>query len=352
MNPSLEHTLNAVLADPLAEARAKPGAVAYVGADFPLDIVLATERAFCHLPWRSGRATPVADQWLESAFPGWARSMLEDWAGGVFDCFASVVFSRGDDASQRLYYYICELQRQHRLAGPRALILDAATIPRDSSVRHNLRALTTLLDELQIDTRDLLQGVTAANARRQWYRQLASRHGLPGELRERMARATLFRDLYPDCAEASLPDGNTGRGVLLVGSAPPDERLHAAVTAAGWNLRGEVHPYALARHGAPIEASSGEAVMQVLAQRLNRQPYGPRTFADRATLLEAELDASGAEAVLLWLTEEDESMVWELPALRAVVQRRALPALVMQRRRWDMEDGVPVEVQRFLEYLA
>src|SRR5690606_23352060 len=112
------------------QARRSAAPVAYVGCDLPPDLALATERTFSHLPWRAGRATPWADRWLERSFPGWARSMLEDWAAGEYDFFDAVIFSRGDDATQRLYYYVCELQRRGRLGGPRPLVLDVACIPR------------------------------------------------------------------------------------------------------------------------------------------------------------------------------------------------------------------------------
>src|SRR5690606_25047729 len=172
-------------------------------------------------------------------FPGWARSMLEDWAAGTFDCFESVVFTRGDDASQRLYYYVCELQRLGRLAGPRPLILDVALIPRESSVRHTARALERLLEELEIDAPALAEGTAQANLRRDWYQHLARQGELDGRLRENLARAVLFRDLYPELAGQSLPTA-AGKGVLLAGSAPPDDSLHSAVHAVGWNVCGEL----------------------------------------------------------------------------------------------------------------
>ena len=67
---ALEATLDAILADPLREARAHGAGVGYVGPDIPLDVLLAAERPVAHLPWHADRATPFADRWLESSFPG------------------------------------------------------------------------------------------------------------------------------------------------------------------------------------------------------------------------------------------------------------------------------------------
>lgn len=350
MTQTLQQHVAAVLADPLAAARNTERAVGFVGADLPPELALASGRVFCHLPWQTGRATPQADAWLESSFPGWARSMLQDWADGRFDLFECVVFTRGDDAAQRLYYYICELQRLRRLRGPRALMLDAATIPRDSSVQHCRRALLQLLAELGADASAVGPALTAANQRRQWYLQLALKPGLPGTLRENIGRASLFHDLYSTGATLALPPDASGRRLLLAGSAPPDERLHQTAAALGWNVCSELHPRALQRHGAPIDTATEEPLL-ALARRLNAQPWGPRSFVDRAQLLQQELDASQPAAAVLWLTEEDESIAWDLARLRSVLAARGVPTLVLTRRRWALDDGASDAIADFLKEL-
>ena len=82
----------------------------------PPDLLFAPREGELSSSLENGRRHPVAAQWLETSFPAWAFSMVEDWAEGRFDCFEQVVFSRGEDASHRLYYYICELQRRGRWA--------------------------------------------------------------------------------------------------------------------------------------------------------------------------------------------------------------------------------------------
>lgn len=347
MTLTLQQHVSAVLADPLAVARKTAQPVGYVGSDLPLELALLSGRHFCHLPWQTGRATPRADGWLESSFPGWARSMLEDWASGQFDLFESVVFTRGDDAAQRLYYYICELQRLGRIGGPRALMLDSATIPRESSVRHCRLALQHLLDELGAGSADIASAIAAANLRRRWYQQLATLPQLKGVLRENIGRASLFRDLYPECAELALPAADSGRRLLLGGSAPPDARLHQTASAAGWNVCSELHPRALQRYGAPIDIGADEPLL-ALARRLNAQPWGPRSFIDRVALLQQELDSAQPAAAVLWLTEEDESIAWDLARLRSVLAAREVPVLVLTRRRWALDDGALDTISKFL----
>ena len=64
-------------------------AVGFVGPDVPIEVLLASGRPFGHLPWHATDTTPWADRWLESSFPYWARSILEQWHAGVFDKVAT-----------------------------------------------------------------------------------------------------------------------------------------------------------------------------------------------------------------------------------------------------------------------
>src|SRR5690242_8540635 len=124
---TIEAKLDDILSHPLRAALScGGGAWGYVGLDIPPDLSGVPGRVSCHLPWRKQINAPRAEKWLERSFPGWAFSILEDWSSGQFDCFEQVVFSRGEDAAQRLYYYICELQRRGKLHGPRPLVFDIA----------------------------------------------------------------------------------------------------------------------------------------------------------------------------------------------------------------------------------
>jgi hypothetical protein len=351
----LESALRAVLDDPLADVRAAaPGgcALGCVGYDVPLDLLLATDRPFAHLPWQADRATPFGDRWLESGFPGWARSMLQDWSDGAFDVFSQVLFTRSDDATQRLYYYVCELQRRGLLRGPAPLMLDVARIARPASLHRTTQALRGVGEQLGVSTQDLAQGVLHANALREHYAALdADRRG-PGSLYAQLAQASHFTDLQSlpglDALATASPVG--GRRVLLAGSAPPDDRLHREVEAAGATVVADHHGRSLRRHG-PVVACAGDP-FDALAAQLHGRPEGPRGFGNAAALLGDAVAAARADAVVLWLTREDESLVWHVPAQRRAMADAGVPLLVLGARRWDGNDGAATEIHAFLESLA
>lgn len=347
----LEREIDRILADPLRAAQGAGGTrdpiVGYVGADVPADVLLAAGCRSCHLPWVADRATPLADQWLESSFPGWAFSMIEDWATGGFDGLSQVIFSRGDDAAQRLYYYICELQRRGRLGGPEPLIFDIARIPRASSLRHTEAAVRRLARQLDADDTALAAGIRRANRRRALFARIAASRAARGCLYERIARASLFADLDALLEKAVLPIGPATGRVLLAGSAPPDDRLHRAVEDAGWSVIAEMHERALTRLGSEISDGSADPAAAIARQRHAAQS-GPRGFGDAAAELLAEVRRVRADAVLLWLTREDDALVWHVPAQRAGLAAAGVPALVLTARRWDAGDGAANEIQDYL----
>jgi len=344
---SVEAEVDRVLADPLRKARAVPGAIGYVGADVPCDLLLATGRVTSHLPWRADRATPVADQWLESGFPDWARSMIEDWAAGQFDCFSQVIFSRGEDSSQRLYYYVCELQERGALRGPEPLIFDIARIPRASSLRHTVAAVNRLARQLGVDEGRMAMGIERANRRRELFNRIEAGRETRGSLYERVSRATLFADLDPLLEAAVWPGTATGR-VLLAGSAPPDDRLHLAVERAGWTVTGEMNGNSLTRLGPQVDATFPNAA-EAIARQLHAATLGPRGFGDAAAGLVAAARRARAAVVVLWLTREEEALAWHVPAQRDRLAAAGIPALFLTSRSWDASDGAAEEIQHFLE---
>ena len=349
MTSSLELALDALLADPLSPLCAPGSApLGYVGGDVPLDLLLATGRPVAHLPWQADRELPRSERWIEGSFAGWARSILEDWASGAFNAFGDVVFSRGNDSSQRLYYYVCELQRTGDLGGPRPLIFDAAYVPRDTSRVHMTAALRRLGAQLGVDDAALRQGIARANSLRERLATLQTERGGDGVLHEKLLRAGLFGDVLPLLDAHAIPQHVAqGARILLAGSVPPDGRLHQAVQAAAASVVAEQHDYGAARLGALIDAAASDPFDAVSVQRRAAPPLG-RGFSDPAKLLCEAAVTARADAVVLWLTRDDEARAWHVPAQRAALAAARIPTLVMPAMRWQADDGAIGRIQDFV----
>jgi hypothetical protein len=344
MSAAIEDPVASVLKAPLEPLR--HGGLGFVGPDVSMDLLIASGRAFGHLPWHAGISTPFADGVLESGFPGWSRSILEQWHQGAFDGLHAVVFSRSDDASQRLYYYVRELQRRGQLRGPRPLMLDLALVPRASSLDHSAAAVASLAQELEISEPALRGGIARADALRLKLQRLQQQRSSAGVLHERLGRALLWSDPLRWLDSLRLPAPGAARRVLLVGSTPPDERLHAAVENADACVVAETHVHAIGRLGLPLDAAEASAARHVARQQV-LTATGPRAFLDRAQWITRLAHEARAAAVILWLTREDEALAWHVPAMQRALAAADVPALVLPAASWRADDGALERIASF-----
>ena len=353
------------LADPLRSARvlAESGKpiVGFVGSDAPFELALAAGAIPVALPSFAHRPTPRADEVLEPRFTPAARSIVDQWLAGELDFLQSVVFSRGDDSTQRSYYYLCELQRTASTRGPRPLLFDIAKIPRASSIAHTQHAMCRLASELGSDLSRLPSAIETRNARRTLLAQLISQRAGDrpplGSLCEQLLRAA---DVMPAAhgddalreflARASVDAGAAGAPrLLLAGTVPPDARLHEAVEHGGGCVVAECDEHPGAGLGTPI--ALGRPALESLALHYQALPRGPRSFGDFSEAVQRAAEASRADAVIFWLIEEDEALAWHLPALSAALAHAETPLLALTRRRWDTHDGALEEITRFTRSL-
>ncbi|MDV3457092.1 2-hydroxyacyl-CoA dehydratase family protein [Sphingomonas sp. HF-S4] len=290
--------------------------IASIGPGLPQDLFAATGRYRGPVALDADRATPAADRWLESKFSAWARAVLEHWSEGAFDDLDLMVFSRTDDTAQRLYYYICELQRAGTLKGPEPFLLDIAKVQRPSSVDHTIAATRRLADRLDVNAYALEGAILATNVQR---------------------RAAIY--------EAGA------RVCLLSGSPPPDRRLHDAIEAAGFSAVGPTLSE-LWHDAGPLVDEATEDPVAAIGRQLHAWPDDQRGFGDKAATVIERVEATAAKAVVLWYTEEDEARVWHVPAIRAALQAAEVPARILTRRDWAARDGAPQEIRKFIEELS
>jgi 2-hydroxyglutaryl-CoA dehydratase, D-component len=336
------------LDDPLAGFGGRNDGVGFVGPDVPIEVLLASGRPFAHLPWQATGSATWAQAWLESSFPYWAHSILEQWHAGAFDALETVVFSRADDASQRLYYYVAELQRRGKLRGPRPRIFDIAHIPRESSLAHTQAAVIELMHALDVSAVSLMEGIARANELRQTFARLERARTAHGPLYERFTRAALWSDPRQWVDDLAMPGQAAGRPrILLAGSTPPDGRIHEAVESAGASVIAEAHALAPGRLGAPVE-TNGEAPERAVARHLRQASIAPRAFLDRAAWIVERAATAGAEAVLIWLTREEEALAWAVPAQQRALALAGISTLVVAAARWQADDDTADRIGEFL----
>src|SRR5688572_9760792 len=226
--------LQDLLTDPLQAARAAAGegarVVGYLGNDVPVALIIAAGALPVRLRGLTQASTARADQFLESAFLPEMRAIVEHWLSGGLDFIDSVVFPRTDDSAQRLYYYLCELQRRRLCGGPKPLLYDVANIGRSASVDYTRDSTSRLALQLGVKGVELETAVNRVAGRDQLLLEIRSRRAadspLPGSLAWQWERASAcdwreaFDAALPRCLDHAPALANPRR-ILLVGDPPP-----------------------------------------------------------------------------------------------------------------------------------
>jgi hypothetical protein len=133
---------------------------------------------------------------------------------------------------------------------------------------------------------------------------------------------------------------------VLAGSAPPDERLHLAVESAGGNVVAEWGEHASCAVAEPVIAPDGGYA--AIADHYQARRSGTRAFVDGAAAITALAQAVRADGVIVWLIEQEDALIWDLPAQKAALGAAGIPVLVLARRRWDGSDAI-AEISAFTQ---
>ncbi len=327
---SFETLIETTLANPLAPAKDQR-AIGYLGADVPVELLIAAQAHPIRLRGNASVATPHADRFIEESFSVTSRRVADQWLAGELDALEAVVFSRSDDSAQRLYYYVCELQRLQRCAGPRPLLFDVASIQRASSAAHTLQSTRALAAELGVTDEHLARASAQVERRSRLLKRLDVERAIgrvAGSLAHRVLRAAACRWTVEldDALERwldSLVPGPVQRRLVLVGSEPIDEHLHETVEAAGASIIAEINEASTIEH-APL--SHGDVLTQIAA-RCHRRMHEARAALGDSDQLTARVRALRPDGAILWLLASDTGLAWEVPRIEQALRNAGCPVL-------------------------
>ena len=355
---AFENQVAQALRDPLARARTHAAqgqkVIGFVGAEIPVELIAASGAYPVRLASAVGAKTDLADRYLESTFMPDVRSIAEQYLQGALNFMHSIILPRSDDSAQRLYYYLSELRPRQLPAAPVPLIFDLAKIPRESSRLHSRLATQRLAAEIGVVPNALPGAIRQRNRRRELFLRAMQIRQRPGGIRGSVMDR-IFRSA--DLCDADEFDGDfgewlsrvdpagSGPRLLLIGSSPPDERLHAAVEAGGGNVVSEGDAHASRSVSAPLIPAEGS--LDAIADHYHALPVSTRAFIDRAAALRNVAKSVAADGVIIWLIEEEDALIWDLPAEMSALQASGTATLRLVRRRWDLGDGALEEITSF-----
>ncbi|WP_129645673.1 2-hydroxyacyl-CoA dehydratase [Peristeroidobacter agariperforans] len=350
---SLLSLLNRTLDDPLQAARSRR-AIGYLGWDVPVELILAAGAApvqLSALP-HSGDTT-LADRFLESSFSAQSRVVADRWLAGDLDCLDAVIFSRSDDNAQRLYYYLCELQRMGECKGPRPVLYDLARIHRGSSVAHTIESTQALASAVGVDESRLAAGIERVVARQALQNELARLRiadEVPlGSVGYRIVRGgrTDWSDEFDRSMREWLASPATvepRKRMLLVGSVPFDDHVHAAIEVDGTVVVGEINeacsaasiPAAVTRayqsndDAGSLDSGIGSpSPVELIARRCYEQTRAISTLLQSPVDIVKAARALRADGVVVWMLATDTGLAWEAPRIERSLHEASLPTLML-----------------------
>jgi len=349
--------VEALLREPLRIARdaAAHGqrVVGYISSGVPTELILAANALPVRLRAAGDAPTPHADEYLESSFVPDARAVVEQWISGALDFMDAVIFTRNEDSSQRLYYYLCELQRTRRCGGPKPILYDIATIARATSIGHTEQSTRTLARNLGASESAIKSAAQFVAVRTALVNEMQSRNVL-GSLAHRIARASEFdwRMDFDNALRTWLASAQSTLAaprIVLAGSPPPDDRLHRFVEDAGGTIVGELTEMT-APHVAESVVADHDDLKQ-LALRYYRIATPAQRMLKTKMWVADEVQARGAHGAILWLIEEDEALPWEAPAQAQALRDAKIPVLVLARQNWRAGADTRQAIQAFVRTL-
>jgi hypothetical protein len=350
--------LHTLIADPLHVARtaARGGArvIGYLGSDVPVALIAASGALPLRLRGVAGADTTHADRYLESAYSPESRAVAEQWLRGELDFIDAVVFPRTDDSAQRLYYYLCELQRRGLCAGPRPLLFDVANLARPMSAAYTRESTHRLAQELGTSGSALGPALSRL-ARREMVAEQVREHRaacapLAGSLAWAWERVSAcdWREEFDALTLrwlAGSPRLSASRRLLLAGDPSPDGAVHRAIEAAGGSVVMDL------TECLPDTPPAPTANIDSVADHVGLRRNPVLAMRENPDWVVACARGARADAVLFWLIEEDESMPWEIARQMRLLDAAGIPALLLSRQPWQAGEAPLSRVQEFVATL-
>jgi len=324
--------------------------VGYVGNDVPVALILASGAVPVRLRASPKVTSSRAEHFVESSFSPELRAVADQWLEGALDHLHSVVFARSDDSGQRLYYYLCELQRRGLCAGPRPLLFDAAALARGASFEHTLESTRILASQLGVSSASMAQARGRVEQREDLLGAVRAQRSLPSPLAGsaawsiEYAAACDWRPAFDDRARrwlTTLTPLSSPKRVLLAGDPVPNDQLHTAIEATGATVVAE-----LTESQSMGDPAPDDPLAAIAAEFQGRESPALSMRRDARWLVDRAL-AQGADSVLIWLSEQNEALPWEVARQVESLRARGVPALLLARQPWHIPASVLTQVKDF-----
>ena len=353
--------LRAAYADRLGEARTRGAAgsrlIGYCLNSVPVELILAAGGDPIRLAGDPARSVEIADRYMEEYFDGEVRALFAALVEGDWSMLDLFVVPRSAEVYLQLYYFLLAMTRwEPEAVLPPLHLFDLLQSPHWTVARHDLAQLRKLADRLGgVDDAALRAGIATANRLRALLMQASVLwQGAPRRLSgvDALAVIAAASILHIEEATAALealiadpppPLPDTLPRVMLKGSPQSDPRVTALIEDCGAAVVAHDH-IAGDRTYAALVGADGDP-WEALVHHYQHNTPGPRAYPqareDAAFIALAE--RTQVDGVIFFHDEWDDTLGWEYPDQKALLDARGIPSLFLKRQPYH---APPVAEQR------
>jgi benzoyl-CoA reductase/2-hydroxyglutaryl-CoA dehydratase subunit BcrC/BadD/HgdB len=304
--------------------------------------------------------TPLADRYMENVFDARVRAIFDFLLSTEGAALSAVVIPRTSEQEHKLYLYLREVARQKAERVPEPFLYNLLHSRSAEAQAYGLERTHDLKDALErlagrpIETEALTGAIAEGNAARQAIRGLlCHREGpaprLAGSEALALIGAWYFMDRarYALLAEEALREIQVraplaGPRILIKGAPLDASGFSAAIEAQGAIVVAEDDWWGSRAAGHDIDATADP--VRAIFEKYYFDAPSPRVFPAAVADAWFHHKVSEVDGVIFYLPYEDDVVGWDYPRLRAHLDERAFPHLMLRA-------ASPDRIGAFLERL-
>lgn len=348
------HVLRDAYDDRLGELRRRASSgssvIGYFLNSIPVELILAAGLDPLRLVGDPARHNPIADKYLEEYFDGEVRSIFGSMLDGTFDAAGLIVVPRSSEVYLQLYYFLTEIPKWEPAAPlPPIYLFDLLQTPHWTTAQYDLGRMRAFAERLTAaggkptDETALRAAIETTNrvrtllneARALWNGPQPVLGGVDA-LKIIGATSILPPDRSIVALEALL--GSAGPGVprgprlMLKGSPQSDPGISRLIEQAGAQLVAHDHVAGDSSYQTLIEEEGDP--WEALARYYQSGIPGPRAYPQSAqdARFIALADEARVDGVIFFHDEWDDTLGWEYPNQKKLLDARGIPSLFMKRQ--------------------
>jgi len=341
-------TLRAACASPCAAAEQAKArgerVVAYLGSSVPVELIHAGGAFALQLAGDPALPTPLSSIYLDDEFDGEIRSLFDQIGGGACNVADLIVIPRASNGLLYLYYTLLELRRlepQRRF--PELVLYDVLNTPNWATTRYVLGRTRALHEQLGGTEHALRDAIAAANATRRILHELNARRRaglLRGSCWWTALRASrvMAPGAWLDAVAALTDEAAPSTRLLLKGYGQDTPALYQLAESLGANVVADDHLGGERTVTALVDETAEPltALAEHYQRRVPTIRSWPQAQEDAAWLALAE--QSGAQGVLFYHEEFDDTFGWDYPAQKMKLDALGLPHALLSRQSYHAPD--------------